>query len=183
MMLTDRFADLGLKFSLRRLVILSACAPLLLAGCAVTSLAGRATSSAGSVPTDSYDLDSEKLLFGEINNAAIPAGKCGMILWTLHDRHPRPVFVYILGEGARAVVNGEVVELPLVEASGVSRYGVAERQNFASENGFDASVRVAFGLGFDGGQYLERGVITLETADGWRAVTPTAGLVGCRRKG
>jgi hypothetical protein len=39
---------------------------------------------------------------------------------------------------------------------------------------------VRFSLGFDGGVYLERGLIVVEALDGWRTVAPSAGLAGCR---
>jgi hypothetical protein len=44
----------------------------------------------------------------------------------------------------------------------------------------EVSVDARFSVGFDGGVYLERGLITVEAADGWRTVIPSAGLAGCR---
>lgn len=121
-------------------------------------------------------------MLAAIPDAAIPAGECGMILWTLDEQAPRPVFRHIIGKGATAALDGEPSQFDLVDSGGLSRFGISERQVFRRADGLSANVRVEFGLGFDGGSYLERGIITIESAGGWRAVTPTAGLVGCRRK-
>ncbi|MBI1392536.1 MAG: hypothetical protein GC152_07325 [Alphaproteobacteria bacterium] len=120
------------------------------------------------------------LLFGSIKSPRIPAGACGMVLWTLSGDQPAPIFRYVSGEVADAVVNGKPTAFELVESAGGSRFGVANVQRFQSETGINAVVRIAFGLGFDGGVYLEDAVITINDETGWRAVTPAAGLAGCR---
>ncbi len=122
----------------------------------------------------------ETLLFGAINEPRLPSGECGMVLWTLDERSPKAIFRYVVGSSAQAVVGGAETEFALVDVGGGARFGVPARQSFISSDGKRADVRVAFGLGFDGGVYVERAVITLEDGSGWRTVTPAAGLAGCR---
>lgn len=121
------------------------------------------------------------LLLTALPDSALPKGKCGMILWTLESDRPMAVLKYIVGEGGEIGLNGALAKIKLEDASGASAFGVSERQIFAGENGFSASVSFQFGLGFNGGSYVERGLIAIEAANGWRLAAPTAGIVGCRR--
>lgn len=117
-----------------------------------------------------------------LGESALPAGKCGMILWTLDANAPTRILRYVSGENAVIAVNGAPVTLSLAETAGGSNYGVFERQVFVGGAGYDASVDVEFGLGFDGGAYLERGLITVRSSSGWEIVAPAAGIAGCRSK-
>ena len=91
-----------------------------------------------------------------------------------------PVFRYVSGKSAEIVVGQTAMSLQRIDSSGASAFGVFETPRFEGENGLSVAVDVRFTLGFDGGNYLERGLITVETAEGWRTVAPTAGLAGCR---
>ncbi len=122
---------------------------------------------------------------GVITDAALPQDACGLILWTVEDERPAPAMRYVAGEGAVMRLNGQLTKLTLVEANGPSGFGVAEQLVFLigdDDETARATVAVAFefGLGFDGGSYLERGLVTIETDDGWRTVAPAAGIAGCR---
>lgn len=116
---------------------------------------------------------------GPLADAALPKGSCGMILWTLDAERPIPVFRAVSQKGAEVNIDGAVRKLTLSEFSGGSGFGVYETQTFAGE-GLTVSVRVRFGLGFEGGAYLERGLLSIEKPDGWKAVIPAAGIAGCR---
>lgn len=146
------------------------------AGCAALDSGVGRESKAPAIAPD------EGVVLGALPASALPKGECGMVLWTLDEKRPAPVFRYVAGESAEILVKGEVVSLTRMEAEGESFYGVAEEQIFIAANGLSASVAVRFSLGFDGGSYLERGLITVETPEGWRTVTPSAGLAGCRSK-
>ena len=115
-----------------------------------------------------------------LSSPSLPSGECGMILWTLDDTRPAPVFRYVAGKKGTVSVRGVVVDLVRLEAGGSMAFGVAERQVFEGPEGLRITVDARFGLGFDGGTYLERGLITVESSEGWRAVSPTAGIAGCR---
>ncbi|MEM8936327.1 MAG: hypothetical protein AAGC77_07970, partial [Pseudomonadota bacterium] len=119
----------------------------------------------------------------ELADAALPKGKCGMILWTLESDNPVAILRYVAGETAEIALNGAQETLALSEISGSSNFGVFENQSFSNETGLAVDVKVRFGLGFDGGAYLERGLITVDNDDGWRVVAPTAGIAGWSRTG
>lgn len=122
-----------------------------------------------------------EIIVGALSEAAIPQGECGMILWTLEANQPAPIFRLTAGKGAEIVLNGRQIRLAVSETAGASGFGVYEQQSLSGD-GVTGSVRVRFGLGFDGGTYLERGLLTLESPSGWRTVIPAAGVAGCRRK-
>ncbi len=116
---------------------------------------------------------------GALPDAALPSGACGMILWTLDVERPIPVFRAVSEKGAEVNVDSAVRRLTLAEFGGGSGFGVFETQTFEGD-GLKVTVRVKFGLGFEGGSYLERGLISIEKPDGWKAVIPAAGIAGCR---
>lgn len=118
---------------------------------------------------------------GALPDAALPRGSCGMILWTLDAERPIPVFRAVSQKGAEVNVDGAVRKLTLADADGASGFGVFEQQTFFAD-GLTVKVGVRFGLGFEGGSYLERGLISIEKPDGWKTVVPAAGIAGCRAK-
>ena len=121
------------------------------------------------------------LMIGALAQSALPAGSCGMILWTLEADQPTPIYRQIAGQDGEIVLNGKPLSLPVVEKSGASGFGVFEETILAADR-VSATVRVRFGLGFEGGVYLERGLLTFESETGWRSVIPAAGIAGCRAK-
>lgn len=151
-------------------------AALLLGACATTR---QETASAS--PNAPAVIDSESgVVLGAVADAQIPAGKCGMILWTLDAQRPQPVLRFVAGEQGNISIGGAPAVLTLTGASGAAGFGVYEDQSFESPAGVKVEVKVQFGQGFDGGAYLHRGLITVEQPGGWRSVTPAAGLAGCR---
>ena len=145
-----------------------------LAGCATAPFGGQGQTNAPPVATDG-------LLFTALAESGLPERSCGMVLWTLDVDRPTPILRQIAGGAAEAAVNGAPTTFDLVSSGGPSVFGVSEEQVFRSASGWTVTTRVAFGLAFDGGVYLERSLVTIETADGWRTVTPAAGIAGCRR--
>ena len=115
-----------------------------------------------------------------LTDSAIPKGECGMVLWTLDDDRPAPVFRYVVGKEADVVIDGKPTRLVRGAFTGAGGFGVAEQQTFVDDAGLSVTVEARFSLGFDGGNYLERGVISIETAGGWKTVIPAAGIAGCR---
>lgn len=151
---------------------------------AVSALAAASCAASGnglsSVPPVST-ARGEGVVLSPLAEAALPKGECGMILWTLDQNRPAPVFRYVAGKTGALSIDGAPVTLTLVETAGEAAYGVFEEQTFVSPEGMTVKVSTQLSLGFDGGTYLERGLISVETADGWRSVTPSAGLAGCRK--
>ncbi len=146
------------------------------AGCAATP--GGAPSAAA--PAAGPATLADGLALGPLPQAAIPAESCGLLLWTVSSQRPIPVFRFLSGKSAEIQLGGRIVSLTLVDAAGESAYGVFEQQVFQGPDGLAVEVTGAFGVGFNGGVYLEDGVIRLRDAEGWSAVTPAAGVAGCR---
>ncbi len=148
----------------------------LLTGCAATSVSKPSAGAIGAA-----DKSGDGYILTALQSSSIPKGKCGMILWTLERDRPSPIFRYLAQEEAEFAVNNAPITAALTKAFGASAFGVAENQEFIDEDGaLKINVDVRFGLGFDGGAYVQSGLISIETQDGWRFVTPAAGIVGCR---
>ncbi|WP_425408610.1 hypothetical protein [Hyphococcus sp.] len=122
----------------------------------------------------------DRLNIMPLPEAVLPEKKCGMVLWTLEGRRPAAIFRFVSDERAEMNLSGEMINFNRVNFSGSNDFGVFEQQVFRSENGIEAEVNAQFGLSFDGGAYLERGVIKLRDNDGWSLITPAAGIAGCR---
>lgn len=115
-----------------------------------------------------------------LSDSAIPKGECGMVLWTLDEDRPAPIFRYVVGKEADLVMGGKSVKLTRKDVSGATGFGVAEHQIFSDDKGVSITVNARFSLGFDGGSYLERAVVSVESGGGWKTVVPAAGIAGCR---
>ena len=150
-------------------------AVLLLAGCAAKPVTAPAVATAAAPPSAEA-----AVALGPLADASLPAGSCGMILWTLDESRPAPVFRYIAGNKAEIAIDGRPIELTRIEGSGATGFGVFERQTFSGPEGLTVKVESRFSLGFDGGSYLERGLVSVASPDGWKAVSPAAGIAGCR---
>jgi hypothetical protein len=148
----------------------------------LAGLTAACAASSNKAPVRIADTEDGSFALTSVAEPALPPGKCGMILWTLDANRPTPIMRYVSGETANIAVNGSTVDLSLAETSGGGNFGVSEKQVFVGGAGFDAVVDVHFGLGFEGGVYLERGLVKVTSASGWEVVAPAAGIAGCRRK-
>ncbi|WP_375202903.1 hypothetical protein [Hyphococcus sp.] len=115
-----------------------------------------------------------------IADAKLPDESCGMVLWTLEGRRPAAVFRFVSGDEADINIAGKPVTLKRTDYSGAAGFGVFERQTFDSGDGVSVEVSARFGLGFEGGAYLEQGLIKVRDKSGWSMVSPTAGIAGCK---
>lgn len=168
-----------------------------LSGLAFLALASCASGNTAKTDRDGYtvveasdelDADGAPISFAieegdelqRLPDAALPRPSCGMVLWTLQNEQPTPVFRYVVGEGAEIVMKKSRIELVRADFAGASEFGVFETQDFSGAGGVSVSVSTSFGAGFAGGAYLERSVVKVESGDGWGIVTPAAGIAGCR---
>lgn len=154
---------------------------VVIAGCETPLQAPGASNASDKVNPDAANVPEDGYVLTRVEEAALPKGKCGMVLWTLEESRPAAVFRYILDSGGSMSVNNAPVKLSRVATNGAEAFGITETQRFLSDSkSFDVTITTRFGLEFDSGVYLERGLITVESQDGWRTVTPVAGIAGCR---
>ncbi|ADM09782.1 hypothetical protein PB2503_08634 [Parvularcula bermudensis HTCC2503] len=127
--------------------------------------------------TEAPDLDA-------LGRYSIPQGRCGLVLWTLAAGKAVPVFQSISGGETTMKIEGTPVLLLQTGQAGEARVGIPAFQTFEAmtpSNGrVDIETRAAWGVGFPGGAYVERGTITLTGENGWKRVLPIAGIAGCR---
>ena len=161
---------------------LAVCVALSLVSCANTGTTSGANANRSVAPANASNVASQGPAFGPLVDASLPPGNCGMILWTLDAQSPVAIFRVVAGGAAELAPDGRQQSFGLASANGVSRFGVFERQEFIAEDGARLDVAIEYGLGFDTGIYVERGLITYVKPDGWRSVAPVAGLAGCRAK-
>ncbi len=112
----------------------------------------------------------------------LPRGDCGMVLWTLDVNRPIPVLRYVTGRNGDFNIDNVPHELVRLSVGGDSAFGIFPVQTFAAGTDIRVEVELQFGQGFDGGTYLERGVVTVNKPDAPSLVLPVAGLAGCRAK-
>lgn len=166
---------------MKKVSLYAAACLLLLAGCATADNSARQSQPAISDgPLSLASMDGAVGGLRPLQEASLPAGECGMILWTLEGARPAAIFRFVSGKQAEMNVLGRPVKFQRVDYSGAGDYGVHEQQLFRSEDGLEAEIAARFGLSFSGGAYLERGLIKLRDNDGWSIVAPAAGIAGCR---
>lgn len=164
----------------RKISLLAACA--VLTGCETLGSNGvdKAERSGSGEALAAAGLGEAGQTLGALQESSIPEKSCGMVLWTLEAQRPVAVFRFIVGETGQIQLANRVITLNRYEYDGATGFGVFERQTFHNEEGFEVEVSTRFGLGFDGGAYLERGLIKVRDASGWSIVAPVAGIAGCR---
>jgi hypothetical protein len=172
---------------MRNFLYLLALAMLPISACSSLGAENSASLADSPMTEDPSTTDQGKVVFnkttqslGSLVNSQLPNKSCGMILWTLDAERPSPVFRYVAGDGADIVVGQNLVRLSRVNFQGDSDFGVFESQTFESKDGLRVEVTSRFGSGFDGGAYLERGLIKVFAPEGWSIVAPAAGIAGCR---
>ncbi len=131
---------------------------------------------------DDIDDGSNNRFLTSINRSTLPKGTCGMVLWTLDANRPIPVLQYSQAENGELRLNNIPYELIRIDAQGDGAFGIFKNQTFAAGADIRVHVDLSFGQGFDGGTYLERGVIKVEQPDNLTLITPVAGIAGCRSK-
>lgn len=135
-------------------------------------------------PAAKYQVKDDAPRIAELKKRNLEPGQCGMLLWTLSAGEPALVFRNVEGKAAEMIIDGKTARLVLASATGEQRYGISAKQEYTLDEGTPGETRVkiaaTFGIPFEGGVYVEEGVITLRNFFGWERVTPVAGLAGCR---
>lgn len=141
--------------------------------------------AAPSVPGARVNADTEAPDLGALGTAyAMPRGRCGMILYTQAAGRTVPIFRSLDDATALMQIEGDMTALQLTGARGEVRVSQSEQQAYiarmADGSKVEVEVEARWGLTFPGGSYVERALITLTGADGWRRVLPSAGIAGCK---
>ena len=160
-------------------------AAMLLWGCATTAPEPEiVTEQPARVPVDPQAATKAGTQFAmtSITQTTLPDGSCGMVLWTLDASRPIPVLRYVAGKSGEISIDNVTYDLTRVSVGGDIAFGVFPRQSFVGGEGIELGVDLQFGQGFDGGSYIQRGVITLNRPEGPTLVTPVAGIAGCRTR-
>ena len=120
---------------------------------------------------------------GVLEDFDVPAGRCGMTLWTKSGADQVPVFRSVDDGTASMVIDGQPVALSLTGRGGETRVGIPATQAFegrAGDRPITVTMRGAWGQPFPAGSYVARAAITVRGEDGWSRVVPAAGIAGCR---
>lgn len=157
---------------IRRLIPL-----LFLAACASGPKAGDRAAGPGIVESEAPDPS-------PLAGYNIPAGRCGLILWTRTGADVVPVFRSVDVIDATMSIEGKTLPLRLLFQEGELRLGMRGKQIFQTlpneEPEVTVEARLRWGQPFPGGSYVEGGTLTLSGTDGWARILPVAGIAGCK---
>jgi hypothetical protein len=151
----------------------AACLALLTAACASPSGGGVVRASDGTV-------DAGVVRFQPLDPQPMSSGACAMFLWAQVAQQPVLVLAAFAAPAeARVKLRDREVVLRRTGAEGEARHGHYEMQTF-SDGRLTLVVDVEFGSApMQGGARIERGVIRVTDNQGWQAIVPVGGLVGC----
>lgn len=162
---------------IRTALFLSGAAALASCASAPSPSSDRSIAAVPSVETEAPDPD-------PLRAAAIPSGRCGMILWTKSGSRTIPIFRSLDNLQATMQIEGEDVSLDLQREAGELRLGIRSEQLYAvadpSKPGSSVETKLTWGQPFPGGSYVSGGTITLTGTDGWQRILPVAGIAGCK---
>ncbi len=117
---------------------------------------------------------------GSLRAQALDAGECGMFLWL--KREDAPLVFFQKSDGAATmVVDGAVTQITRDSVSRTLAYQFYERQYFSHDDlAVEVTVTPEAKRSLHRGLKLPAGSIALKTGEGWSAVLPVAGVIGCK---
>lgn len=117
---------------------------------------------------------------GSLRAQALAAGECGMFLWL--KREDAPLVFFQRSDGAATmVVDGAVTEITRDSVSRTLAYQFYERQGFShGDMAVEVTVTPEAKRSLHRGLKLPAGSVALKTGEGWSAVLPVAGVIGCK---
>ena len=150
-------------------------AALLLAASACASPTG-----AGVVRASDGTVDAGVIRFQPLEPQPMAPGACGLFLWAQSAQQPIMVLAAFAAPAeARVKLRDRESVLRRTAAEGEARYGHYEMQTY-SDGRLTLVVDVTFGAApMQGGARIEHGIIRVTDRDGWQAIVPVGGLVGC----
>lgn len=110
----------------------------------------------------------------------LPAGECGLFLWSQTDVSKFIFFSPALS-GTAVFAQGEVpITLTQATAGGDIFGQFNTRMSYLTEDGRELSLSMTPGDLLDGGQRIERGLITIRDREGWDTKLPVLGVRACQ---
>lgn len=129
----------------------------------------------------------DKVDVGNLHFSALPAqilspGRCGLFLWSKSDR---PVFVLFATEApAQATVrlDGRTRQLKRASTSGQPIYGHFEKQTFTDNTAtFEVDLTYDRSKAVQDGAVIEQGFLRATDKNGFEAILPVGGMIGCKK--
>lgn len=110
------------------------------------------------------------------------AGDCALFLWSQTDVSKFIFFSRALS-GTALFAQGETpIELVQISASGDIFGQFNTILSYQVEDGRTVTVSIVPGDGLDGGQRIERGMITIRDLEGWDTKLPVLGVRACQQE-
>jgi hypothetical protein len=111
----------------------------------------------------------------------LDAGTCGMFLWLRREDTPLIFFQRSDEPAAVMILDGERQTLKRTGIETLIAFNFYEKQTFSNDS-FELTVQAKAEefRTIRQGVKLQSGSVSLTTSDGWSAVLPAAGLIGCK---
>ncbi|MEM9054653.1 MAG: hypothetical protein AAGB16_04950 [Pseudomonadota bacterium] len=108
------------------------------------------------------------------------AGECGLFLWSQTDITKFIFFSKAQSGQARFAQAETPITLTQIQAGGDIFGQFTTRMGYRADDGRDVSLTFAPGEALEGGQRIERGMISLTDQDGWQTKLPVLGVRACQ---
>jgi hypothetical protein len=156
-------------------LLLSACAsgPSDHAGPAPVQASGAAQPSRGAVAAAGGIVES-------LPAQTLPAGKCGLFLWTQDEPRHFILFYPAGGVSAEAILNSRQEKLTLESQGGEIFTQFMTQMTFRRTDGGPVKLSIEPGEMIDGGRRVPAARMISQDPDGWEIITPLAGLAACQ---
>ncbi len=109
-------------------------------------------------------------------------GDCGLFLWSQTDVSKFIFFSQALS-GVATFAQGEIPIIMSQTTAGGDIFGQFNtRMGFQAEDGRQLAVSIEAGELLDGGQRIERGLLTMTDRQGWETKLPVLGVRACQQE-
>jgi len=110
----------------------------------------------------------------------LPAGKCGLFLWTQDEPRHFILFYPAGGAAADAILNGRQEKLKIESQGGEVFTQFMTQMAFRSADGIPVKLTIEPGEIIDGGRRVPAARMISQDGEGWEIITPLAGLTACQ---
>jgi hypothetical protein len=115
----------------------------------------------------------------ELTPQNLPAGTCGMFLWSMGSPRRFVFFSEAASSKATAFLNDRETTLTLVASRGDVFGEFLTEAEYRSADGMDVRLSILPGEMMENGQRVSSGNLVLKDLAGWETVLPVAGLRAC----